>query len=123
MKVFAIVLTLWLVGAAQAQDKGCKRSEMSGRQLSLWVQRSKTPEERSEIVCYLRAQGTHFDDLARAEDAELAYALQHNIGGSKFPSSADHARTYRAYYRDKAAKYSNMARRVEERDSREPHPS
>ena len=123
MKVFAGILVLWLIGGAQAQDRGCKRPEMSGRQLSLWVQRSKTPQERSEIVCYLRAQAMHFDDLAREEDIELTYALQHNVGGSKFPSSADHARTYRAYYRDKAAKYANLARHVEERDSREPNPS
>ncbi len=123
MRVFSVVLALWLVTGAAAQDKGCKRSELSGRQLSLWVQRSKTQEERSEVVCYLRAQAMHFDGLAQEEDAELTYALQHNVGGSKFPSSADHARTYRAYYRDKAAKYSNMARHVEERDSREPHSS
>ncbi len=123
MRVFSVVLALWLVGAAAAQDKDCKRPEMSGKQLRVWVQRSKTPEERSEVVCYLRAQATRFDRLAREQDAELSYALEHNVGGSKFPSAADHARTYRAYYRDKAVKYTNMARYIEERASVEPHPS
>ena len=123
MKVFAAVVALWLVAGVQAQDKGCKRPEMSGRQLNLWMQRSKNPDEWTEVVCYLRAQALHFDELARDEDTNLTYALQHNVGGSKFPSAADHARTYRAYYREKAAKYSNMARHIEERDSRELHPS
>lgn len=123
MKVFAVVLALWLVGGAQAQDKGCKRSEMSARQLRLWVQRSKTAEQRKDVVCYLRAQAVSFDRLAREEDKELAFLLQHNIGSSKFPSSADHARTYRSFYRDKAAKYSSMARHVEERDTQEANPS
>ena len=115
MRYAMLAVLCLMAGSAHGQGKDCKRPHKSGRQLSLWIQQARTPEQLDEIACYLRTESTRYEVLAAGEEANLRDAREHNIGGSKYPSMADHARTYSGLYHQKALKYSTLARQLEAR--------
>ena len=120
MKLYAAILVFALLcKASQSQERDCVRPEISTRQLSVWMSEAQTGSELAQLVCYLHAQSARYSDLAKQQDAALLDAYVYNLGRSKYPSAAEHARRFRELYANKASHYSELANQLEARGQRD----
>lgn len=115
MKFMRLIALCLAASAAQAQGRAqdkardCQHTEMSSRRLHQWIHEAHNPTELNQISCYLRVEAMRLRQSATEEDVKLHAAYANHVGGSKYPSAADHARAFHAVYEAKASKYSALA--------------
>ena len=124
MKRYVAILLLGMVSnKAHGQQADCYQPEMSSKQLSEWMSKAQSKAERASLVCYLHREEAHYKALAGKEEAALAYAYDHPIGSSKYPSAAAHARTFKALYEESAARYAHLAEQLEKQERKRDEPA
>src|SRR6266851_6821650 len=96
-----------LIASAEAPSTAPGR--YSRRDLRTLIRTAHTAEQLTALSSYFRLQSESFRILAAKQNEEMQYALDHPIGGPKYPSAYDRAHRLKAYYEQQAEEASMKA--------------
>lgn len=106
------ILGCSLIASAETLSQPAKH--YSRHDLKILIRTAHTPEQYRALSIYFHQQAEHFRLLAKGQEQEMRYALEHP-GGPKYPTAYDDARHLSLYYENRANEASQKANNYEQK--------